>query len=446
MISINTKTISLDWDVISSLKGIKNLLISLLDNNAFQFQVIGVLLGILITFISFRVIKKVFLNLENEENTKNSAILIQKIVQHLFSPLVLFLCISIFLAAFEQIGWSTNELLRPLMNFSIAWICFRVFSLCIRDRTWLRLIGITIFILASLHSFGLLEKSINLLGHLAFNLGERKISVLDFINGLGVLFILLWLSSFLGSTAEKKIRKLPNLPPSLQVLLGKILRSLLVFISFVIALSTIGLDLTSFALLGGAVGVGIGFGLQKVVSNLVSGLILLIDRSIKPGDVIEIEGTYGWINSLRARYASVITRDGKEHLIPNEDLITNRVINWSFSDRNVRVRVPIGISYDSNPRLAIELCLQAAKSTSRTLMDPEPKCLLTGFGDNSIDLELRFWIDDPSNGVGNVRSAVLLSIWDKFNENNIEIPYPQRDVRIRNIAPTKNPEPDNKKD
>jgi len=179
---------------------------------------------------------------------------------------------------------------------------------------------------------------------------------------------------------------------------------------------------------------------------LVSGLILLIDRSIKPGDVIEIEGTYGWINSLRARYASVITRDGKEHLIPNEDLITNRVINWSFSDRNVRVRVPVGISYDSNPRLAIELCLQAAKSTSRTLMDPEPKCLLTGFGDNSIDLELRFWIDDPSNGVGNVRSAVLLSIWDKFNENNIEIPYPQRDVRIRNIALTENPEQDNKKD
>ena len=240
---------------------------------------------------------------------------------------------------------------------------------------------------------------------------------------------------------NKKTSKSATFPSSL---LGKILRSLLVFISFVIALSTIGLDLTSFALLGGAVGVGIGFGLQKVVSNLVSGLILLIDRSIKPGDVIEIEGTYGWINSLRARYASVITRDGKEHLIPNEDLITNRVINWSFSDRNVRVRVPVGISYDSNPRLAIELCLQAAKSTSRTLMDPEPKCLLTGFGDNSIDLELRFWIDDPSNGVGNVRSAVLLSIWDKFNENNIEIPYPQRDVRIRNIAPTKNPEPDNK--
>ena len=230
----------------------------------------------------------------------------------------------------------------------------------------------------------------------------------------------------------KKIKQLPNLPPSLQVLLSKLIRTSLIVISFAVALSTIGLDLSSFAILGGAIGVGIGFGLQKVVSNLVSGLILLIDRSIKPGDVIEIEGTYGWINSLRARYASVITRDGKEHLIPNEDLITNRVINWSFSDRNVRVRAPIGISYSSDPRKAINLCLEAAKSSSRTLEDPEPRCLVTSFGDNSINLELRFWIDDPSNGVGNIRSEVLLSIWDRFKENEIEIPFPQRDIRIIN--------------
>ena len=147
----------------------------------------------------------------------------------------------------------------------------------------------------------------------------------------------------MGSAGETRIRQLPNLPPSLQVLLVKVVRVLLIFLSFVVAMSTVGLDLSSFALLGGAIGVGIGFGLQKVVSNLVSGLILLLDRSIKPGDVIEIDDTYGWINSLRARYASIITRDGKEHLIPNEDLITNRVVNWSFSDKNIRVRVPVGI-------------------------------------------------------------------------------------------------------
>ena len=246
-----------------------------------------------------------------------------------------------------------------------------------------------------------------------------------------VLLPLLWVTTFMGSAGEKKIKQLPNLPPSLQVLLSKLIRTSLIVISFAIALSTIGLDLSSFAILGGAIGVGIGFGLQKVVSNLVSGLILLIDRSIKPGDVIEIEGTYGWINSLRARYASVITRDGKEHLIPNEDLITNRVINWSFSDRNVRVRAPIGISYSSDPRKAIDLCLEAQiifKNARRS----RTRCLVTSFGDNSINLELRFWIDDPSNGVGNIRSEVLLSIWDRFKENEIEIPFPQRDIRIIN--------------
>ena len=177
----------------------------------------------------------------------------------------------------------------------------------------------------------------------SFQFGERKISILDLINGIGILLAATLGDFFLGGAGERRIKQLPHIPPSLQVLLAKVFRTILVVMSFAIALSTIGLDLSSFAILGGAIGVGIGFGLQKVVSNLVSGLILLIDRSIKPGDVIEIEGTYGWINSLRARYASVITRDGKEHLIPNEDLITNRVINWSFSDRNVRVRVPIGI-------------------------------------------------------------------------------------------------------
>ena len=205
------------------------------------------------------------------------------------------------------------------------------------------------------------------------------------------------------------------------------------FLSFAIALTTVGLDLSSFALLGGAVGVGIGFGLQKVVSNLVSGLILLLDRSIKPGDVIEIDGTYGWINSLRARYASVITRDGKEHLIPNEDLITSKVVNWSFSDKNVRVRVPIGISYDSDPREAIELCLEAARAAPRVLNDPEPRCLVIAFGEHSVKLQLRFWIEDPSNGVGNVRSEVLLAVWDQFQKAGIEIPYPQQDIHVRGL-------------
>jgi small-conductance mechanosensitive channel len=350
----------------------------------------------------------------------------------LIPPSILLFLTILNLSSFRSLGFATSDFIQPAVNASVAWLAYRLVGIFTNNRAWLSSIAIILFGLAALQSFGILSATVELLEMVAFQLGERRISVLDLINGIGILLILLWCSSLLGGAGEKRIRQLPHIPPSLQVLLSKVFRTFLVVLSFAIALSTIGLDLSSFAILGGAIGVGIGFGLQKVVSNLVSGLILLVDRSIKPGDVIEIEGTYGWINSLRARYASVITRDGKEHLIPNEDLITNRVINWSFSDRNVRVRVPIGISYDANPREAIQLCLDSANSSKRTLQVPEPKCLLTGFGENSIDLELRFWIDDPSNGVGNIRSEVLLGIWDRFKENGIEIPFPHRDVRIIN--------------
>ena len=395
----------------------------------------GILLGMLLLVVLLtRLTKpliKSFSDHSVEESWSGKA---WKHLERMLAPfyLILLCIVSLVIAGPLELG--SEGLIRPFASAATAWAIYRLVSGFTQSQAWLRLIAVIAFGLAALHSFGLLQATMEVLELLSFKVGDRTISLLGLLNGVAILLFLLWISSMLGSSGEKKIRSLPHLPPSLQVLLVKILRVLLIFLSFVVALSTIGLDLSSFALLGGAIGVGIGFGLQKVVSNLVSGLILLLDRSIKPGDVIEIDGTYGWINSLRARYASVITRDGKEHLIPNEDLITNRVVNWSFSDRNVRVRVPLGISYDNEPREAIRLCLEASQSVDRTLQDPEPRCLLTGFGDNSVNLELRFWIDDPSNGVGNVRSAVMLAIWDKFKENGIQIPYPQRDLHIKNFS------------
>jgi small-conductance mechanosensitive channel len=205
----------------------------------------------------------------------------------------------------------------------------------------------------------------------------------------------------------------------------------LVVAAFLISMSAVGIDLSTFAVVGGAIGLGIGFGLQKVVSNLISGIILLLDRSIKPGDVIEVGETYGTVDSLGARCTSVITRDGTEWLIPNEDLITQRVANWSYSTKFVRRRVPIGIAYDSDIDLATALILEAASETERILKDPVSRCLLKGFGDNSVDLELRYWIDDPEDGISTVTDAVLRKIWKKFQEHHIEIPFPQRDLHIR---------------
>ena len=164
----------------------------------------------------------------------------------------------------------------------------------------------------------------------------------------------------------------------------------------------------------------------------MSGVILLLDRSIKPGDVIEIDGTYGSVSTLNARYASVLTRDGKEYLIPNEDLITQRVTNWSFSSDLIRLHVKAGISYQSDPHEAIRLAIEAAQDVPRVLKEPPPNCLLVAFGDSTIDLELRFWIRDPANGTANVRSAVMLNMWDLYQQNGIELPTPQRDLTLRN--------------
>ena len=396
-----------------------------------QIQALAIALSILLAWIFSKRSKPKIIKLTKDPTRPAWIERSILILAQLLLPLFLLLFALLSRGLLDRFELAPSDLLNPFVNATTAWLIYRLVAGLTHNRFWLRLAAVLAFGMAALQSFGLLEPTFDFLGSASIAVGKSTLSVLDLVNGIFILLFLLWMSSLLGSAGETRIRQLPNLPPSLQVLLAKVVRVLLIFLSFVVAMSTIGLDLSSFALLGGAIGVGIGFGLQKVVSNLVSGLILLLDRSIKPGDVIEIDNTYGWINSLRARYASIITRDGKEHLIPNEDLITNRVVNWSFSDKNIRVRVPVGISYNSDPRLAMDLCVDAAKSSGRVLNNPEPRCLVTGFGDNSVNLELRFWINDPSNGVGNARSEVLLSIWDRFKGEGISIPFPQRDLHLR---------------
>jgi small-conductance mechanosensitive channel len=199
----------------------------------------------------------------------------------------------------------------------------------------------------------------------------------------------------------------------------------------VFAMSGLGIDLTAFTIFSGAVGVGIGFGLQKVVSNFISGIIILLDRSIKPGDTISLGETFGWIRELRARFVSVVTRDGREYLIPNEDFITREVINWSFSNELVRLDVPFGVSYDSDPHQVIPLAIAAANSVDRVVQTKDPVCWMTGFGDSSLDFLVRFWINDPQNGITNIRGKVLLALWDSFKSHGIKIPFPHREVIMK---------------
>ncbi len=315
-----------------------------------------------------------------------------------------------------------------------AWIVINVATVFVANPLLSLTISIVAWIAAALNIVGLLDNTITFLDGATLSFGQVDVSLLIVVQGLIALGVLLWLTTVVGQLVEGRIKSSENLSPSIKVLSTKLMRIVLVLVAVVVALKIVGIDLTAFAVFGGAIGVGLGFGLQKIFANLVSGFILLLDKSIKPGDVIAIADYYGRVDSLGARYVSVLTRDGIEHLIPNEELITTRVENWSYSQNLLRLKKTIGVHYKSDVRKAIALCLEAADGTPRILKEPAAVCHMQEFGDSSVNLELRFWIDDPMNGRANVISEVLLSIWDKFHENGIEIPYPQRDLHLRSSS------------
>jgi len=274
------------------------------------------------------------------------------------------------------------------------------------------------------------DDAATILHSIGFNLGDVRISLLLVVQGFVLVTALMVGARFLSRTTTARIQKNEDISPSMRVLVIKALQVGLYGAALYIGLKAVGVDLTGLAFLSGAIGVGLGFGLQKVVSNLVSGIIILLDKSIKPGDVISLGDTFGWIKTLGARYASVVTRDGREYLIPNEDLITNQVVNWSHSDDFVRLDIFFGTAYGDDPHRVRALAIEAAKSVDRVLNTKAPVCHIVGFGDSSVDYILRFWISDPTGGLTNIRGNVYLALWDTFQENDISIPFPQREVRM----------------
>lgn len=345
---------------------------------------------------------------------------------------IMILWFSVFAMRTLGQGFHIINLVVSLLN---AWVVIRFASAFIEDAGWSRFVSIAAWSVAALNIVGLLDVTTAFLDSLSFSFGEMKFSILGLIKGAIAFGILFWLFTLLERALKKRIDGVGNITPSAKVLLKKFLRIVLIILAVLVALDAMGIDLTALAVFSGAIGIGLGFGLQKVAANLVSGVILLLDRSVKPGDVIALGDTYGRIDKLGGRYVSVITRDGTEHLIPNEELITQRVENWSFSDTNVRQKVLVGVSYGSDVQKAMDLCVQAAEEIPRIVQIPEPRCLLRAFADNSVNIELRFWVNDAHNGLGNVRSDVMMNIWNKFHENGIEFPFPQRDIHVKGSVP-----------
>ena len=340
--------------------------------------------------------------------------------------------LSLALVVMRSLTWpSRTYLISIALSLAFAWLAISVLSRIIRNRAVARMVAIVVWIYIAAFILGITDDAAAFLDSVGFSVGAVRITALLLIKAVVVLGVTLWLAVAIGSFLENRIQRSEELTPSLRVLIGKLLKISLIVLAAVVAMSGLGIDLTAFTIFSGAVGVGIGFGLQKVVSNFISGIIILMDRSIKPGDTISLGETFGWIRELRARFVSVVTRDGREYLIPNEDFITREVINWSFSNELVRLDVEFGVSYDSDPHQVSELAIEAARGVDRVDPSRDPVCWMTGFGDSSLDFILRFWIRDPQNGLANIRGKVLLALWDAFKANAIAIPFPHREVIMK---------------
>ena len=351
-------------------------------------------------------------------------------------PLIFILLAWLVVLVMRQMTWPSRSYYVSLIASLVsAWTFVAIVSRLIRNpllRTMVKWAAWGFFIIAAL---GLTDKAGTILDSAALQIGEVRISLLLLFKAAVSLILMLTAASWIATLIARRVRTVEGMSPSMRVLTEKLARLVLIGLAIIIGLQSIGFDLTSITVLSGAIGLGLGFGLQKVVSNLVSGVILLLDKSIKPGDVISLGGTFGWISSLGARYVSVVTRDGKEYLIPNEDLITREVVNWSHTNDLVRLDIHFGVAYASDPHAVRKLAREAAASGDRVVREKPPVCHIVGFGDSSIDFVLRFWIHDPSNGITNIRGDVFLALWDALKANGIEIPFPRRDVTIVNAGP-----------
>jgi small-conductance mechanosensitive channel len=328
---------------------------------------------------------------------------------------------------------SRSYLLSVAANLAFAWLVIRLVTSVIRNTFFVRLVSVSAWLVTALSIIGQLDPAIDALDSVSVVLGGLRLTPLLLIK-LGVLLaVALWLTNIASNFVESRITQSSDLTPSIQVLLVKIIRLALMVFAVAVVMSAVGINLSALAIFSGAAGVGIGFGLQKIVANFISGIILLADKSVKPGDLVTIGDSSGRISAMKTRYISVAAGDGREFLIPNEDLVTQKVTNWTYTDKNTLVKVNFGTNYEADPRLVCKLAIEIAAASPRAIKGKPPGCILVEFAEAGMKFSLTFWISDP-DGMDNVKSDVMLSLWDTFKREGIRVPYPVREIRIRDGA------------
>lgn len=325
------------------------------------------------------------------------------------------------------------------LGVAVGLLVQRVVKACGLGTPVALVLGAVALVVTTAATLGGMKPLVTGLEGVGFSVGTHRFSLLSAINAVVIVAVIYVIAKAANHVLNHLISRASGLDVSQRALVQKLTGIGVIVIAVLLGIDLLGIDLTALTVFSGAAGLAIGFGLQKTFGNLIAGLILLMDRSVKPGDVIVVGDTFGAVGKIGVRAVSVVTRDGKEHLIPNEQLMTEPVENWSYSSRNVRIHIPIGVAYGCDLAVAQRLMVEAATGALRVLDDPKPSVWLKGFGDSSVDHDILVWIVDPEMGVGNVRSDILNRVWKLFAEHDIEIPFPQRDIHIRTTpaaAPT----------
>jgi small-conductance mechanosensitive channel len=333
---------------------------------------------------------------------------------------------------------------RLIGTYVVVRVAVLLFAASLGNKSWMQhwenRVTLFIWLAIAAEYLGWLDPIISTLDSIGVAAGKSRITLWSILKLLFTLTLFVLVAAWISRWVERRLKKLSTLAPSTRIGIAKFANAFLIALSILMGLNAAGVDLTALTVLTGAIGLGLGFGLQSIAANFVSGFVLLMDRSIKPGDVISLSGqsgtsteNFGWVQELRGRYVVVRDRDGVEMLVPNQQLISNAVINWSYTDPRIRLKLPIRVSYRDDPEVALEILLTACKGQARVLHDPAPVSRLMHFSDSGIELELRFWISDPQEGVNNVRSEVNRAIWRLFKEHKITIPVAQHDVRVHSV-------------
>jgi len=406
----------------------------------FYWQIIVFAICLLLTFIFYKIIKyllrlKVQRDRGFEESNFNKIIV--KYISPLFLPILTIIVLSSGLSIFLEF-YKNAFLLSSIIQLVALFLFLRFVRVFFGNDLIANLAAIFVVPAVTLSVFGFLEPTIEYLDAFAFKIGSIRISIYTIVKATSVLLIVFWLSGLISRKSKAYIKNNQNIKPNTRGIISKIIDMTIYFIVFVILLRVFGVDTTTFAVVGGAIGVGIGLGLQKIASNFISGIILLFEKSVEIGDLVEIQGGLeGTITHFGGRYTLLETFDGKEIMVPNEDFIINKVINLTYNNNRGRIEIKIGVAYDSDLDTVQEVMIDVAKEHPRCLLYPAPDVFITEFGDSSINLVMHFWVNNVSDGRLRPRSDVMAQIIKKFRENKITIPFPQRDVNFNKAIPFK---------